>query len=423
LTRSINPGCRGILIAEQMYSMVQWMAPLVRTLPSTQQKLELLGQAARYDLSCACGPSAPRIRGPGDRWIYPAVLPSGGRAPMLKVLLESGCERGCLYCSERHGGADKLTASFAPDELARVFADLHREKRVMGLFLSSAIRGGAVRTMDRMLAAAEILRRRYRFRGYLHLKVVPGATGDQVDRAMALATRLSVNLEAPTAGRLAAIAPSKGFDGELLAPMRRIARAEAAGRFARSGQTTQLVVGAADESDLEIGRVASRLYDGLGLARVYYSAFQPVPGTPLASRPPAPPLREHRLYQMDFLLRKYDFDIEEIFFDGAGRLPADRDPKSVWAERHPERFPVEVNTAPPETLMRVPGIGPGAARRIASMRRDARIRSIEALAASGASCRAAAPFVLLDGRRPPRQLELFAPASPAAPPQGSAACV
>jgi predicted DNA-binding helix-hairpin-helix protein len=383
------------------------MPPLVRSEPSTQQKLELLGRAARYDLSCACGPAAPRVRGSGDLWIYPAVLSSGGKASMLKVLQHSGCERGCLYCSERHGGAGAGAISFAPVELARVFDDLYRQQRVMGLFLSSAIRGGAVATMDRMLATAEILRRRDRFRGYLHLKVLPGAEPAQVDRAMQLATRLSVNLEAPTARALAAIAPSKGFEDEILSPMRRIARAEAEGRFARSGQTTQLVVGAADETDLEIGRAASTLYGDLRLSRVYYSAFQPVPGTPLDHRPPAPLLREHRLYQMDFLLRKYGFGIDELPFDEAGGLPAQKDPKTVWAERHPERFPVEINTAPPGELMRVPGIGPVAAERIASLRRDSTIRSLDALTASGASCRAAAPFVLLDGRRPPHQLALF----------------
>lgn len=383
------------------------MPSLPRSTPSTQQKLELLGRAAQYDLSCACGPATPRVRGPGDLWIYPAALPSGGKAPMLKVLQQSGCERGCLYCSERHGGAGPGAVSFAPGELARVFDDLYRQRRVMGLFLSSAIRGGPLATMDRMLATAEILRKRYRYRGYLHLKILPGAAPEQVDRAMQLATRVSVNLEAPTARALAAIAPSKGFEDEILAPMRRVARAEAEGRFARSGQTTQLVVGAADETDLEIGRAASALYGDLKLSRVYYSAFQPVPGTPLSDRPPAPLLREHRLYQMDFLLRKYGFGIDELEFDDDGRLPAEKDPKTVWAERHPERFPVEVNTAPPEELMRVPGIGPVAAERIASLRLDSTIRSLDALAASGASCRAAAPFVLLGGRRPPRQLALF----------------
>jgi predicted DNA-binding helix-hairpin-helix protein len=383
------------------------MPPLVQSAPSTQQKLELLGRAAQYDLSCACGPAAPRVRGPGDLWIYPAALPSGGKAPMLKVLQHSGCERGCLYCSERHGGTGAGAVSFEPGELARVFDELYRQRRVMGLFLSSAIRGGPVGTMDRMLATAEILRGRYRFRGYLHLKVLPGAEPAQIDRAMRLATRLSVNLEAPTARALAAIAPSKGFEDEILSPMKRIARAEAEGRFARSGQTTQLVVGAADETDLEIGRAASALYGELKLSRVYYSAFQPVPGTPLSDRPPAPLLREHRLYQMDFLLRKYGFRIDELTFDGAGRLPAGKDPKTVWAEGHPERFPVEVNTAPPEELLRVPGIGPVAAERIVSSRRARPVRSLEALAAAGASARAAAPFVLLDGRRPPHQLVLF----------------
>jgi predicted DNA-binding helix-hairpin-helix protein len=382
------------------------MAQLVRVSPSLFERLELLGEAARYDLSCSCGPSQPRTRGPDGRWIYPVALPSGGRAPMLKVLQQSGCERGCHYCVERNGGANGRGASFTPDELAGLFADMHAQGRVFGMFLSSAIRGGAPATMDRMLATAEILRRRHRFRGYLHLKVLPGSRPDQVERAMQLATRVSVNLEAPNAARLARMAPAKAFVHELVAPMRQIARAEAEGRFARSGQTTQLVVGASQETDAEIGRAASLLYGRLNLARVYYSAFQPVPGTPLEDEPPTPFAREHRLYQMDFLLRKYGFAIDEIPFGEDGLLPADTDPKTAWAARHPERFPLEINTAPTEELVRVPGIGPVSAARIETTRRKAPIRSLEALEATGVSGRAAASYLLLDGRQPPVQLKL-----------------
>ncbi|MDD5305751.1 MAG: putative DNA modification/repair radical SAM protein [Deltaproteobacteria bacterium] len=382
------------------------MAPVVRVSPSLSERLEILGEAARYDLSCSCGPSQPRKRGPDGRWIYPAALPSGKRVPMLKVLQQSGCERGCYYCVERSGGAAGRGASFTPDELARLFSDMHAQGSVFGMFLSSAIRDGAPATMERMLATAEILRLRHRFRGYLHLKVLPGARPDQVERAMQLATRVSVNLEAPNAARLARMAPAKAFESELVAPMRQIARAEAEGRFARSGQTTQLVVGASEETDAEIGRSASLLYGRLNLARVYYSAFQPVPGTPLEGKPPTPFAREHRLYQMDFLLRKYGFGIDEIPFGEDGALPSATDPKTAWAALHPERFPLEVNTARAEELVRVPGIGPVCAARIESTRRKAPIRSLPALEAMGVSGRAAAPYVLLDGRRPPVQLAL-----------------
>jgi predicted DNA-binding helix-hairpin-helix protein len=381
------------------------VSPLIRSAPSTADKLALLGEAAQYDLSCSCGAGQSRTRGPSGQWIYPAALPSGQRVPMLKVLQQSGCERGCAYCVERFGGHGP-DVSFSPDELASLFDELRGSGRVAGLFLSSAIRGGGVATMDKMLATASILRRRYQFRGYLHLKLVPGCTPDQVDAAMALATRVSVNLEAPNAARLSAIAPQKLFDSEIVAPMRQVATAIGEGRFARSGQTTQLVVGAGAETDAELGRAAALLYRRLGLARVYYSAFQPVPGTPLAGRPPTPLLREHRLYQLDFLLRVYGFDIAEIPFQKDGSLSLAKDPKTAWAEVHPELFPLEIDTASEAQLRRVPGIGPVSARRLIEARRQGSIRSLETLRRLGASDQHAAPFVLLGGRRPPCQLPL-----------------
>lgn len=385
------------------------MAPLVRAAPSLERKLELLGTAASFDLSCACGDAPSRKRGLDGRWIYPAALPSGRRVPMLKVLQQGGCERSCLYCAERLGGGCRESLSFSPDDLARLFMELHQQRTVMGLFLSSAIRGGAVATMDRMLATAELLRGRLRYRGYLHLKIIPGCSADQVDRAMALATRVSVNMEAPSAVRLSHLAPAKGFDSQILGPMRQVARAEKEGRYQRAGQTTQLVVGADEESDQEIARAAFWLYRQLRLARVYYSGFQPVAGTPLADRAPAAFLREHRLYQADFLMRRYRFELEELYFDGSGNLPRETDPKTLWATRHPERFPVEVNRAAPDELMRVPGIGPKSARRLIELRAQGPIRDVGALRASGAYWRIAAPYLLLDGRRAARQqLELFA---------------
>jgi predicted DNA-binding helix-hairpin-helix protein len=379
---------------------------LIRSAPAFDTKLEALTRAASHDLSCACGPSEPRRRGPDGLWIYPAALPSGKRVPMLKVLQSSGCERSCVYCVERLGGqCQRLT--LGPDELANAFVDLHQSGRVFGLFLSSAVRGGPVATMDRMLATAEILRGRRRFRGYMHLKVIPGCRPDQVDRAMALATRVSVNMEAPTAAHLARIAPGKHFFEQILAPMRQIARAEADGTFARAGQTTQLVVGAAGESDREIATSVAWMYGKLKLARVYYSACQPVAGTPVAGIAPVPFMREHRLYEVDFLLRKYGFGLEEIGFDEHGALPLDVDPKTAWARCHPERFPIEVNTAPASELMRIPGVGPRAAKQILGMRREQRLRSVEALRSAGAIWKRAAPYVLLDGRHAMRQLALF----------------
>jgi predicted DNA-binding helix-hairpin-helix protein len=325
---------------------------------------------------------------------------------MLKVLQASGCERSCIYCAERAGGLS-TPCTLSPDELARSFVDLYAEHRVFGLFLSSAIRGGPVRTMDRMLGTAELLRGRHRYRGYLHLKIIPGSGPDQVERAMKLATRVSVNMEAPSAAHLRRIAPGKPFESGILAPMRQIAQAERSGRFRRAGQTTQLVVGAAGENDREITGAAAWMYGELGLERVYYSALQPLAGTPTEGLPPVPFVREHRLYQVDFLLRKYGFAWNELVFDEAGALPLDQDPKAVWARAHPERFPIEINTAPRAELLRVPGIGPRSVGRILAARRQARIRSVGALEVLGVPSKSAARFLLLDGKPAERQLRLF----------------
>ncbi len=380
---------------------------LLKVNPSRQTKLVALAQAARHDLACACNTAEPRRRGPDGLWIYPAALPSGERVPMLKVLQASGCERNCTYCVERLGGVRGGSVMLEPDDLASTFMELYGQRLVVGLFLSSAIRGGARATMDRMLATGELLRKRYRFRGYLHLKLIPGALPDQVERAMSIATRVSINLEAPSATHLAKIAPGKRFHEQILATMQQVSRAQDEGRFDRAGHTTQLVVGAAGETDQEIAQTAAGMYKDLRLARVYYSAFQPLPGTPSEGSAPVPFLREHRLYQVDFLLRSYGFEFEEIPFDPDGRLSLDVDPKTAWAKAHPERYPIEVNTAPAAELMRIPGIGPRAAKRIVQARRTGRLRTLDALRAAGARTAAALPFVLIDGRLPPRQLTLF----------------
>ena len=379
--------------------------PLVRTAPSVETSLAVLTQAARHDLSCACGPAQSRQRGDKGLWIYPVALPSGQRVPMLKVLQASGCERSCIYCVERCGGQGQAV-SLAPDQLATAFMDLHRSGRVSGLFLSSAIRGGPVATMDRMVATVELLRTRHAFRGYIHLKMIPGSRSDQIERAMALATRVSVNMEAPSASHLARIAPGKKFDEQILAPMRQVARAIQSGHFARAGQTTQFVVGAAGEADREIMAAAVQGYRELHLGRVYYSAMQPIAGTPVAERAPIPFEREHRLYQADFLLRSYGFSLDEIHFDDTGALPLHTDPKTLWAHKHPERFPVEINKARLEDLVRIPGIGPRSAKRLLTMRRTQRLSDVEDLRAAGASWKIASPFVLLDGKPAERQLRL-----------------
>jgi predicted DNA-binding helix-hairpin-helix protein len=337
-------------------------------------------------------------------------MPDAKEILLLKVLMSNACENNCGYCINR-SSLNYHRTSFSPEGLARLFVSLWRARRVQGLFLSSAVEGSAEQTMARMLAAVEILRFRYQFKGYIHLKILPGAGFSAVEQAVRLADRVSINLEAPNRQRLQKIAPKKDFDNDLLLRMGWVRQLREMGG-ARAGQTTQFVVGAADESDKEILTTTARLYKDMKLRRVYFSAFQPVEGTPLDDHPATPILREHRLYQADLLLRRYGFKLEEIGLDPWGNLPLSLDPKLIWAYSHPERFPIEVNTAPKEELLRIPGIGPISAQRILKERRKGKIRSLADIEIFGTVIKRVAPYLLLDGKRPEGstpQLELWQP--------------
>jgi len=379
----------------------------------TRQKLDLLGRAARLDVSdpgaCRGSSRAPAALPPDVRpYISHVQLPSGQKKPVLKVLQTSYCERNCAYCAFR-AGRDLPRCRFGPDELAAAFDQMQRQGLVQGLFLSSGVTG-SVRTMDLMIATVETVRQRYDFRGYVHLKILPDAEEAQIERAVRLADRVSVNLEAPNPGRLALLAPRKDFAKGLMAPLQRAATAisQGEGRWTRLGLTTQFVVGAVGESDRELLTTTQRLYDELRLARSYFSPFEPVPDTPLEDHPAVPLWRQHRLYQSDFLMRYYGFRSQEFVFTEQGDLPRSLDPKLAWAQAHPERFPVEVNRATRTALLRVPGIGPVATQRILHARRQSRLRFLSDLRQLGAVTSRAAPYVLLNGRRPPMQLSLFA---------------
>jgi predicted DNA-binding helix-hairpin-helix protein len=342
--------------------------------------------------------------------IFQAVGPGGKRIPLLKTLLTSACERDCYYCACR-AGRDCQRATFQPEELARTFMALHRARKVDGLFLSSGVAGGGVRTQDRLIAAAEILRFKLGFRGYLHLKIMPGAEQAQVERAMQLADRVSINLEAPNTARLGQLAPHKTFLDELLTRLVWVEaiRGSQPGVKGWNGRwpstTTQFVVGGADETDLELMQTTQMLYRRLKLARAYYSGFAPVEGTPLENRPPINPWRQSRLYQASFLLRDYGFDMEELPFNPTGALPLDADPKLAWARENLAEAPLELNRADRHELLRIPGIGPKGADTILQARIHGRLTSVEGLRALGVSVRRAAPFVLVDGRRPVVQMD------------------
>src|SRR3990170_2615712 len=308
--------------------------------------------------------------------IYRSVGPGGRPFPLLKAMLTTACERDCHYCAFR-AGRDMRRATFKPEEMAQGFDELHRAGLVEGLFLSTGIFAGGVNTQNKLLDTAEILSRRLGFRGYLHLKVMPGVDRGQVERAMLLADPVSINLEAPNPGRLERLAPQKDYDRELLAPltwMEEIRTAKPPGAQRRASSATQFVVGAAGESDVELLATTERLYRQAGLQRTYFSAFEPLRDTPLENYPPESPLREHRLYQASYLLRDYGFDLEELPFNSDGRLPLDRDPKRAYADLHLSDAPIEVNGASPHQLGRVPGIGPRSAGKILAARRTHRLR-------------------------------------------------
>ena len=345
-------------------------------------------------------------------FIHPAQLPNGQKIKLLKTQLSSVCERDCFYCPFR-AGRDFRRATFKPEEFAHVFMMLHQSKAAEGLFLSSGLAGGGIHTQDKLLDTADILRKKLKFRGYIHLKIMPGAEKAQVERAMQLADRVSVNLEAPNTERLARLAPHKQFVEELLRPLRwveEIRQSQPAYKGWNGhwpSTVTQFVAGGADETDVELLTTTQWLHKNVRLKRAYFSAFQPVSDTPLENKAATDPMRQHRLYQASFLLRDYGFDLEELPFAQNGHLPLASDPKLAWARVHLISTPLEVNRAEKSQLIRIPGIGPKGAEAIVAARRTGKLRDLSSLKKLGILAERAAPYLLLDGRRAAQQLALF----------------
>jgi predicted DNA-binding helix-hairpin-helix protein len=345
-------------------------------------------------------------------FVHPAILPNGKKIKLLKTLLSSACERDCYYCPFR-AGRDIRRATFHPEEFARLFSMLAQKGIAEGVFLSSGLVGGGIQTEDKLIDTADILRHKLGFHGYIHLKIMPGSEHDQVERAMQLADRVSINLEAPNTERLTQLAPHKQFFEELLGPLKwvnEIRRNQPAFQSWNGlwpSTVTQFVAGGAGESDLELLSTTQYLYRNLGLRRVYYSRFNPIPDTPMENQAAIAPIREHRLYQASFLLRDYGFDSEELPFEVDGVLPVDRDPKMAWAQKNLAEQPIEINKADRHTLIRIPGIGPKSADTILRARCQARIRDLSSLRKLGILAEKAAPFLLLNGQRPVNQPALF----------------
>lgn len=380
---------------------------------SLMDKLGILTDAAKYDVACTS--SGVERKGNGTSvgncvaaGICHSFSSDGRCISLLKILLTNECIYDCKYCQNRCSN-DIPRATFTPDEVCTLTMEFYRRNYIEGLFLSSGIIQSPTFTMELIYRTIWLLRNKYRFNGYVHVKAIPGADSELIRQTGFLADRMSVNLELPTAEGLKALAPNK-HRKTILTPMRQIQNGieenknelvlyRNAPRFVAGGQSTQMIIGATPENDYQILNVAENLYQKFGLKRVFYSAFVNVTGDKaLPSLPGGPPLlREHRLYQADWLLRFYGFKGEELLDESRPYFNVLLDPKEDWAVRHLERFPVEINKADMQMLLRVPGIGVKSAQRIVAARRYANLTFAD-LKKIGVVLKRALYFVTCNGR-------------------------
>ncbi|MDA7417845.1 putative DNA modification/repair radical SAM protein [Xenophilus arseniciresistens] len=394
-----------------------------------QAKLAILADAAKYDASCASSGSNARHslggRGIGSTegmGICHSYAPDGRCISLLKILLTNHCQYDCLYCVNR-ASSNVPRARFSADEVVQLTLDFYRRNCIEGLFLSSGIVKSPDFTMEQVVEVARALREDHDFCGYIHLKTIPDASPELIARAGRYADRLSINVEMPTTDGLQALAPEKDESAirrsmarlrlqiddareerKRVVPIRALPGATPVATkpppFAPAGQSTQMIVGADATDDRRILATSATLYGAYRLRRVYYSAFSPIPDAARALPLVAPPLmREHRLYQADWLMRFYGFEHQEIVSASNGLLRLDVDPKMAWALAHAERFPVDLNRAPREMLLRVPGLGVKAVERLLQARRVRRLRA-EDLRSLHVPARKVLPFVVADGHRP-----------------------
>jgi len=379
-----------------------------------RDKLEILSASARYDASCACSGSRRRTEKGGignasASGICHSFTPDGRCVSLLKILLTNYCIHDCLYCANRRS-SNVRRASFTPEEVAKLTIDFYRRNYIEGLFLSSGVFRNLDYTMEQMIRACKILRTDYGFGGYIHLKAIPGASRELLYQAGLVADRLSANIELPTEGDLKALAPGKNFysiQGSMSSINTKILEYREAKKkrqrpplFTPGGQSTQMVIGATPSTDLVILNKASSLYQVHDLRRVYYSAYVPVPDAGLVlPKERAPLIREHRLYQADWLLRYYGFEVSEIASREFPNLDLGLDPKLSWALRHREFFPVDINRASREALLRVPGLGCRSVDRILYTRRFRRL-TLERLKQLKVSLKRTKYFVLAADANP-----------------------
>jgi putative DNA modification/repair radical SAM protein len=401
-------------------------------------KLSILADAAKYDASCASSGTTRRhsresgLGSTTGAGICHSYTPDGRCVSLLKILLTNFCTFDCQYCINRVS-SDVRRARFTPEEVVQLTLDFYRRNYIEGLFLSSGIIRSPDYTMEQVVKVARTLRETHQFRGYIHLKTIPEAAPELIAEAGRWADRISINVELPTPQDLAKLAPEKNL-GRIRSTMgvirERITQAKAERRespkaapFSPAGQSTQMIVGATPTADREILAQASSLYGEHKLRRVYYSAFSPIPDASKNLPLIAPPLvREHRLYQADWLLRFYGFNVGELTTPESPDLPLGMDPKLAWALRHPEKFPVDLHSASREMLWRVPGLGVKTVERILQVRRWHRVNLAD-LARLRVPLKKVMPFVITGDHRPSlvggtawresvqpaKQMELFAP--------------
>ncbi|MCS7191763.1 MAG: radical SAM protein [Armatimonadetes bacterium] len=393
------------------------------------EKLQMLIKDANFECEGGKSLSARSVQQLKEQRLHESIYHAkvhSGTMPLLKTLLTNACIKNCRYCPIA-SYCDHLVVSFKPDEMAKLFMAMHKSGLVSGLFLSSGIVRDPDTTQELLNDTAKILRSRYGFQGYIHLKIMPGASFEAIKEAGRWANRISVNVEAPNEHRLKVIAPDKSFQSEMLPTLQNISkvitqkrmewleRRKAVHRIGKGwmadldeiakltvpsvlSSTTQFVVGAAGETDKELLQTTKHLYQQFNLGRAYFSAFRPICGTKMENEKAENSIRERRLYQADFLLRRYGFELDELIFDENGNLPQDVDPKLAWALKHPECFPIEITKAEREELLRVPGIGPETADKIVKARKEGILLTTDDLLRLGIPLNRASPFLTLRGK-------------------------
>ncbi|MCK5283242.1 MAG: putative DNA modification/repair radical SAM protein [Nanoarchaeota archaeon] len=365
---------------------------------NTLQKVEILGQSAKWD-SCASSASPRKIK-TDDRignaagcGICHSFTEDGQCISLWKILYSNVCSFDCKYCANA-SGCNKNPARFEPEEFAKVFISLYVRNYVEGLFISSAVEKDPDKTTEFMIEAVNLIRKKYKFQGYIHFKVLPGTSYDLIKHASEFSDRMSINLEAPNSSRLSEISSVKDYKIDILRRQAWLKRMKIP-----SGQTTQLVVGSSDESDLEILKMIDWEYKNIKLKRGYYSAFTPVPKTPLQFKDRTPLKRENRLYNIDFMLRKYHISLNEFKDIMQNEMLPKIDPKVALARNHFDSG-IDINESSWDELIRVPGIGPRSASRILELQKNhIEIEKKQQLKSIGVVLKRALPFIILNGKR------------------------